>query len=274
MTTELMNPDNDLIPTQPAAPEDNRSIQEVQAQVVMAKRFPRDLNVVYLNIMNICKRRSVAEKAQYKYPKAGAVVKGPSIRLTEALAQQYGNLDFGVKELERNDGYSIAESYCWDLEKNTRVAKRFKVPHAIGLKNGQTKVLRDHRDIYEHVANYAARRMRACILGILPVDIVEDAVNACTKTLLDGAGETKEQRIQRMTVAFNDLGVSVEMLEERLGHKLDLLNGEEFVDLVSIYNSIKDKQAKRGDFFNFKGEAEEPEGKAAELEKALEGRDV
>lgn len=273
MENELVPQNNQLSPQQPANVETSRAVQEVQAALVMAKRFPRDLNQVYANVMTICKRKRVAEQAQYQYPKAGAIVKGPSIRLTEAIAQNFGNLDFGVKELERNEGYSVAESYCWDLERNTRSSKRFEVPHKIGLKGGKTKVLTDQRDIYEHVANYGARRMRACILGILPVDLIEDAIEMCTRTLSDNNGQTKEERIQKLTLAFKDIGVSVYMLEEKLDHKLDLITGDEYVDLLAIYNSIRDKQANRKDFFNFKGVNDEPEGKAKELSDALKERD-
>lgn len=268
---------NELMETtnQPVAQNNNseiqvRAIQEVQAQVIMAKKFPRDLNSVYANVMTICKRKKVAEQAQYNFPRGGTNVKGPSIRLTEAIAQQYGNMDYGVRELERHEGFSVAESYCWDLEKNLRVTKRFEVPHVIGLKGGRSKVLSDPRDIYEHVANQGARRMRACILGVIPSDLVEDAISACTKTLIEGGGETLQQRLQKMAAAFKDIGVSVEMLEERLKHKLDLTTAEEIVDLIAVYNSIRDNHTKRSDFFNFKGEQEEPEGKAIDLIKDLE----
>src|SRR5690606_36069410 len=78
-----------------------RAAQEVQAAMVIAKRFPRDENTAFARIMRACKRKQLAEAAIYAYPKGGTNVQGPSIRLAEALAQAWGNIDFGVIELEQ-----------------------------------------------------------------------------------------------------------------------------------------------------------------------------
>ncbi len=73
-------------------------------------------------------------------------------------------------------------AYCWDLESNTRQTKIFQVRHVRDTKSGP-KSLRDARDIYELVANQGARRVRACILGVIPGDIVDEALDEVNKTL-------------------------------------------------------------------------------------------
>lgn len=251
--------------------EQSRAVQEVQAALVIAKKFPRDSNAAYARIVESCKRLSLAQQSMYRYPRGGEVVTGPSIRLAEVLAQNYGNLDFGIRELERREGVSIAESYCWDMETNTRQTKVFEVPHEIQLKNKTKKKLTDPRDIYELVANQGARRLRACILGIIPGDIVEGAVGQCKATIAKGGGEPIGDRIRKVILAFKDLGVSQEMLEARLGHALDLTTPEEIVDLTGIYTALKDRQAKRSDFFDFPEDKEDPESKASKLSATLKG---
>lgn len=254
--------------------EQSRAVQEVQAALVIAKKFPRDTNAAFTRIVESCKRISLANVAMYSYPRGKDengkknLVTGPSIRLAEVLAQNWGNLDFGIRELERREGCSIAESYCWDMETNTRQTKVFEVPHEMALKGGRKKILTDPRDIYELIANMGARRLRACILGIIPVDIVEGAKAQVKKTLLKGDGEPIADRVRRAVLAFKEVGVSQEMLEDRLGHKMDLTTPEELVDLQSIHNSIRDKQGKRSDFFKFPEETEE-NSKAASLKEAL-----
>lgn len=248
--------------------EQSRAVQEVQAALVIAKKFPRDVNQAYNDIIESCRRLTLASQSMYSYPRGGQVVTGPSIRLAEVLAQNYGNLDFGVRELERRNGVSVAESYCWDMQRNVRQTKVFEVPHEIQLKNGQKKRLVDPRDLYEIVANNGARRLRACILGIIPGDIVDAAVSECRKTIAKGGGEPIADRIRKIVVAFKDMGVSLEMLEERLGHKIDLTTPEEIVDLTAIYTSLRDKQSKRSDFFSFKDD-EPDSGKAADLRTKL-----
>lgn len=106
-----------------------RQAQEVQAAVMMAKRFPRDEYAAVDRILKSCERTSLAESALYEYPKGGQKVTGPSIRLAEAIAQAWGNMDSGVVELEQHNGFSTMMAYAWDLETNTRQTKIFTVRH-------------------------------------------------------------------------------------------------------------------------------------------------
>lgn len=224
-----------------------RAVAEVQAQYVIAKKFPRDQNQAFINIMDACKRPTLAENAIYAYPRGNKTVTGPSIRLAEAIAQCWGNLDCGVRELSQSGGVSIMEAYAIDLQTNTRLTKVFNVEHKRDTKQG-SKRLTDNRDIYELTANQGARRLRACILGIIPGDIVEAAVDRCTQTLASSDIPIAE-RIRKMTVLFDELGVKVEHLEKRLGHNLDATIPAEIVGLQAIYKSIKDGHANREDFF-------------------------
>ena len=161
-----------------------RQAQEVQVAMLAAKKFPRDQVVAYNNIMRACQRRKLAESSMYEFPRGNEKITGPSIRLAEAIAQNWGNIDFGFMELEQRNGASQVMAYAWDLETNSRQTKLFSVPHIRHTRKGDYP-LTDPRDIYEAVANQAARRVRACILGIIPSDVVEAAVDRCNKTLRD-----------------------------------------------------------------------------------------
>lgn len=264
-----VNEDNAVEVTALAEAERSRAVQEIQAALIMAKRFPRDSNAAYTRIMKDCSRISLANIAVYRYPRGGQSISGPSIRLAEVMARAYGNLDFGVKEVERRKGSSTVMSYCRDMETNVIARKSFEVAHEIQLKSRQIKRLTDPRDIYELAANMGSRRLRACILHVIPGDIVDSALAQCRKTLAAGDGkETLEDRVRKMILAFTGLGVSQEMLEERLEHKAELTTGDELVDLISIFNAIKDGQSKRRDFFNFP-EGDSSTGKAAEFREAM-----
>jgi hypothetical protein len=224
-----------------------RAVAEVQASFVIAKKFPRNQFECFQNIIETCKRPNLAEKSMYAYPKGGSMVTGASIRLAEALAQAWGNLDCGVREISQSNGVSVAEAYAIDLQTNTRITKIFHVPHVRDTKQGRKK-LTDARDIYELVANQGARRLRACILGIIPGDVIEAAVEQCKKTLQNGEVPIAEQ-LRKMVLAFDELGVKVEHLEKRLGHDLSATIPTEIVTLKGIYRSIKDGMADREDFF-------------------------
>ena len=225
-----------------------RATQEVQAAMVIAKKFPRDETAAYNRIMNACKRKALAESALYAYPRGGTTVTGPSIRLAEALVQNWGNIDFGIIELENKNGESQVMSYAWDLETNTRQTKVFAVKHERKAQ-GVIKKLDDPRDIYEMIANQGARRLRACILGVIPGDVIEAAIDACDNTLKTGSKEPLIDRARKMVGVFREYGVTQSMIEARIGHNIDAISEQEMVNLRKIFTSLKDGAAKREDFF-------------------------
>lgn len=243
--------ENTIVSQEPKSMEvmgEKREIAEVQASFVIAKRFMRNQMESYRLIMENCRRPSLAEQAMYAYPRGGALVTGPSIRLAESMAQSWGNLECGVREIYQNGGVSIAEAYAIDLQTNTRVTKTFHVKHERHTKKGVQR-LSDPRDVYELVANQGARRLRACILAILPGDIVESAVECCKKTM-ESSEVPISERIKKMVVLFDEVGVKVEHLEKKLGHNLDAIIPTELVNLTAIYKSLKDGMGSRESFFD------------------------
>lgn len=254
--------------------ETARALQEVQGQIVMSKRFPRSIPTVLSNVLEACKRKALAEQAMFSYPRGGQQVTGPSIRLAEELARNFGNLDYGIKELEQREGESVVMAYCWDLETNVRQTKIFSVKHDRHTKRGVTKLV-DPRDIYELVANNGARRLRACILGVIPGYIVEEAVETCDKTLRETVSkEPLSDRIAKLLTAFKEYGVTKEMLEERLSHNIEATNPTEIVSLGKIFNSLKDGASSVQDWFNFKaGQAAAGSSKAADVNERLKKKD-
>lgn len=246
-----------------------RYIQEVQGMIVMAKKFPRDQFQAYNRIIEACKRKSLAEVAQYEFPRGGEKVTGPSIRLAEVLAQNWGNISTGIIELEQNYGESKVMAFAWDLETNYREERIFSVKHERKAK-GVIKKLDDPRDIYELVANLGARRKRSCILAVIPKDIVEAAEQQCEETLKkSNATKPLTDRIRDMFTKFQqDFSVTKDMIEEYIGCRAEAFTERDILKLGRVYNSLRDGMAKREDFFNIKATSPEPE-KAEALKKDL-----
>lgn len=226
-----------------------RQAQEVQAAMVVAKRFPRDENESISRIVKSCKRTSLAEVAIYSYPKGGQKVEGASIRLAEAMAQSWGNIDFGWLEIETAEGESKIMAYAHDLETNTRRQQVFTVPHMRGTRKGNV-LLTDPRDIYEVCANQASRRLRACILSVIPGDVQDLALAECERTLSGGNDTPIEDRVRQMLMAFKDkFSISKQMIETRVGYNIEAFTEHDLVSLRKVFNSIKDGVGKREDFF-------------------------
>ena len=221
-----------------AAMATTRQAQEVQAAMVVAKRFPRNPVDSTNRILEACTRRTLAESAMYSYPRGGQEVTGPSIRLAECVAQNWGNIDFGYIELEQKNNESQVMAYAWDLETNTRQSKVFTVPHRRETKNG-AKPLTDSRDIYELIANQAARRVRSCILAVIPGDVIEAAIKQCEVTLTGGSVPLPD-RIKAMVDKYAEIEITAEQLAGFIGKKVDAFTAQDIVRLGKIYRSIKD----------------------------------
>jgi hypothetical protein len=224
-----------------------REVAEVQAAMAIAKRFPRDPIAAMDRILQACTRPTLAEGALYSYSRGGSSITGPSIRLAEVAAQCWGNLQFGIRELEQRKGESTVEAFAWDIETNTRQTKVFQVSHKRHTRKGSYK-LEDPRDIYELVANQGARRLRACILGVIPGDVIEAAVAQC-ETTLHAHADVSPEGIRKLVAAFEGFGVKKAQLEKWAQVRMDAIRPAQVVRLRSIYGSIKDGMSSPGDWF-------------------------
>ena len=228
--------------------EGQRAIQEVQAAMTIAKRFPRNVKESLDRILNSCTRTSLADQALYTYSRGGTDISGPSIRLAEAVAQQWGNLQFGIRELEQRNGESTVEAFAWDLETNTRQVKVFQVPHTRYTKSKGNTALSDPRDIYELVANQGARRLRACILGVIPGDVIDEAVRQCDATL-SASADTSPESQKRILEAFAAYKVTKAQIEKRIQRRIDAITPAQVISLRKILISMRDGMSGPEDWF-------------------------
>lgn len=224
-----------------------REVAEVQAAIILARRFPRNQIEAMDRILTACQRPTLAKQALYLYAKGGSEITGPTIRLAEAIAQNWGNMQFGIRELDQRNGESTVEAYAWDLETNVRQSKVFQVPHKRHTKKG-SYALEDSRDIYELVANQGARRLRACLLGIIPGDVIEAAVEQVEQTMKANVDVTPES-ISKMVAKFGEYGVSKDQIEKRIQRRLDTIQPAQVLSLRKIYASIKDGMSATADWF-------------------------
>lgn len=226
-----------------------RAVQEIQSGLVIAQRFPRDEIKAKARIIQACNRLELAEQGEYEYSRGGTKITGPTIDLLRAIANRWGNLRFGWREVERRDGESTVRCEAWDMQSNGQAFREFVVKHWRDTQSGGY-ALEDERDIYELLANQAARRVRACLEEVIDADIVQAAVDQCRKTLVQGAGKvTIKDQVVQMLNAFTEFGVTQEMIEKRLGNKLDAVSPNQLASLRRVFKSLKDGIGKREDYF-------------------------
>lgn len=217
-----------------------RAIAEVQAMFMVAKGNPRDEGIAMKRAMQACGEWSVASRAFFSFPRGGEAVTGESIVLATELARCWGNVDYGIMELARDDvaGHTEMLAFARDLETNTRSSQTFIVPHSRDTRSGR-KALTDMRDIYENNANNGARRLRECIFRVLPSYVKNAAADRCREVLERGQGDKPlPQRIADAIQAFSTIGVNEQRLIAKHG-PTGGWTGVEIANLEIAFRSIK-----------------------------------
>ena len=222
---------------QGTAIEQSRAIAEVQAMIIVAQQCPRNVPQAIADMRESCRRRELADRAFYRYPQGGQIVTGPSIHLARELARVWGNFQYGLTELRRDDDYGQSEmlAFAWDVQTNTRNSSIVINPHK-GYTGGRD--LTDLRAIYENNTNVGARRVREAILAVLPTWFVEEGKELCHRTISDGGGVPLPQRIANAIELFGNMGITVPQLEAKLGVRPEKWADQDLAQLRVIRQSV------------------------------------
>ena len=247
----------------------SRELAEMQTKFYMAQQFPRDERRAMDAIINAFSRSTLAEIANYEYAKGGSSVSGLSIHSMQAIAQQWGNMEFGWSEVSRGVGadgvpYSEVRAFAWDLQSRTCRPLQFIVRHWRDTKSGGYK-LKDEREVYELCANMAQRRVRACLMAVIPKD-VQDAAEQQAALTLKTRADTSPEAMHKMVEAFSAFGVTKEQIEKRIQRRLDAIQPAQVVMLKRIYASLRDEMSTPAEWFEF--EAEQPKSSGIDAVKA------
>jgi hypothetical protein len=246
MTTTTRDDGNGAAPALPHQPparvgqataiEQSRAGAEVYYAMLAAQQLPRSLDRAIEAMREVCQIDALAKRAFFRFPRGGQQVEGPSIHLARELARCYGNIQYGITELERDDTHRQSQmlAFAWDLQGNARATTTFIVPHR---RDGGGDLVQS-RDVYENNANAGARRVREQIFAVLPFWYVEESQDICRKTLEDGGGEPLPQRIAKARKGFEGWGIDVTRLEEKIGKPVDKWTGPDVASLVVIAQSI------------------------------------
>lgn len=229
---------------QGTAVEQSRAVASVEAMMVVARRFPRDEHAARDRMLRTCRDPELAEKGIYTYTR-GKTVTGMSIHAAVEIARCWGNLDYGLTEMRRDDVYGQSEmlAYCWELETNVCDRHTFIVPHS---RTGSSKRLIDTRDIYETITNDGNRRMRETILRQLPRWYKTLAEKTLRATLADASAKEgvplDDQLDQAAGWFLEEFGVALDQLEHKLGAQRRRWGRDDLIELRILGRSIKGRE--------------------------------
>ena len=235
---------------QATAVEQSRAIAQVQAAAVMARQFPRSTQAAINEMRDACGRSELAKRAFFKFPRGGESVTGASVYLARELARIWGNIDYGLNELRRDDvhGQSEMQAYAWDLQTNARSTRTFVIEHARDTKQGR-KQLTDLRDISDHNNNFGARAVREMIFATLPQWFTDMAQEVCRETLKNGGGVPLPTRVANALAAYKRARITPSQLATRVGTEPDAWTHEDVTDLEILYRSLQNREITRDEAF-------------------------
>ena len=227
--------------------EQARAVAEVQAAVTVAQQVRRDQGRAEAEMKATCERLSVANKAFYTVPNRGT---GPTVHLMRELARIWGNIDYGVREMRRDDheGVSEIQAYAWDQETNVRSTRSFIVPHERMARKARQK-LTDLGDIYLNNQNVGARAVRECIATVLPGWFTEEAQEVCHLTLERGDGEPLAVRIDKMLSVFKKHAVTQAMIEAKLKRPRTAWSAGDLAELTTTFQSLERREVTTEEVF-------------------------
>lgn len=251
--TELAVPSRTATPStigQATAVEQARAEAEVKAAVVVAQQCPRDTARARNQMIESCEQIELAQRAFFRYSRAGNQITGPSIYIARELARCWGNVQYGIAEMRRDDaaGESEMMAFAWDVETNTRSSTTFIVPHRRDTRNGSVPLV-DVRDIYENNANMGARRVREAIFAILPPWFTEQAKAVCNATIEKGDGTPLPERISGLVAAYERAGIMKRQLEEKVGVRVENWTARDVAALAVVWRSLVARETTREEEF-------------------------
>lgn len=235
-----------------------RERADIESRLAIAKRFPRDELKAYEHALGSCKRFSFAEKAVYVFPRGTTQVQGPGVKLAREAARCWGNIIAGHRVLSVDDEWIHLQGMAMDLQTNATEVEEHKVRKLIQRKDkrtGRTRWIRidDERELRELKGRHGAFLERNCILRLLPPYLVDDMQTACFETKRKGAAGdlemSRDDTLRALVTAFKEFAVSQDMLEAFIECPLPDISADQLATLRSIWHAIKDREAKREDYF-------------------------
>lgn len=220
---------------------------EIDTQVATAHAYPRSVARVIRNVQSLVTvSEEAAEECNYALPRGGKPITGPSIRLAEIVAGQWGNCRVGARvvHVDKIEKFVEAEGVFHDLETNTATTAR--VRRRIVDRNGRL-----YNDDMIVVTGNAACSIakRNAILGGVPKAVWNEAYQVALRTI-KGDVKTLPERRDNAFKQFAAFGVKPEQIYAALDvGGADDVTLEELATLGAMLKAIRDGEQTVEDYF-------------------------
>ena len=228
---------------------------EIDTRIATARQYPRSVAASLKTALGMATiNEDVAGGCWYSLPRDGKQIEGPSVRLAEIMLSSWGNIDAGARVVEIGDQFLTAEGFCWDMEKNVRIA--VQVRRRITTKNGR----RYSEDMIGTTANAACSiALRNALFRVVP-RVFTDQILAEARKVAVGDAKTIVARRDAMFAYFAKLGVDEpRLLASVRRHGREDVTIEDLAQLKGMATAIREGESTIEELFA----APEPQTAAA-----------
>lgn len=240
---------------------------EIDQQITTAHAYPRNPKRAMSAILSLATLdEDTAEECVYALPRGGKPIKGPSVRLAEIIAGQWGNCRVGARvvHVDKIEKYVEAEGVFHDLETNTATTAR--VRRRISGKDG--RVFNDDMIVVTGNAACAIAKRNA-ILGAVPKAVWRKAYDA-VEAVIAGNVKTLSERREKAMKAFAAFGVTPDQVFAALGvEDIEGITIDHITTLTGMHAALKSGESTVEEMFPkapSKG-GDVPKGTKAKLDK-------
>lgn len=243
---------------------------EIDQQIATAHAYPRSVARVVKNVLSLVTiSPAAAEECGYALPRGGKPILGPSIRLAEIVAGQWGNCRIGARvvHVDRFEKYVEAEGVFHDLETNTATTARVRRR----IVDSRGNLFSDDMIIVTGNAACSIAKRNAILAGV-PKAVWQEAYEVALKTV-KGDVKTLPERRAAAFKAFMAFGVKPEQIFAALEVEGEEDIGlDEIATLLSMHKAIKDGEQKVEDYFPDMGKRKKPDAEAKDPPKGTAGK--
>lgn len=242
-----------VIKTNPVQPEQEESVEiteyrpdaELTTLIEQAQRKPRTVARFRNNAMSLCTLdREVATECMYALKRSGKTIEGPSARMAEILASEWGNCRASARVVSEDYRFVTAEGIFIDLEKNSGI--RVEVKRRITDSKGR----RYNDDMIGVTANAACSiAMRNAVLKGIPKALWRSVYDAARHTAI-GDQKSLATRRQSLVETFAKMGVTKEQILEYVEKpSLEDMDLDDVALMVGVFSSLRNNEAKIDEVF-------------------------
>lgn len=238
---------------------------QIQSRYTIARRFPRNLDVVRQNMLKECKRPSFcmpdmkkngSSVAIYRVPRGGTNIEGVTIRFAEMAARNFGNIGTDVQQIGEDQTQRIYLVTATDYETNLVNTEIVNVPKTVERKKlkGDEIIISQRTNSYgDSVATIIgteddimmkrnaliSKAKRNLFLSFIPGWLIEECVEEIRETARKKDAEDPDASKRAIFDAFATVGVTVAMLNEYIGHP-NQLQPAELEELRGYFGAMRD----------------------------------